>query len=125
MLQDVKEGRVSGKELQKRRKALREESEAAQRTLRDVHARQKALEDETDARADARSAAAQQRLKAMQDQRKNVREKRDTLETERETAREEIKGLQQQESKRFREELEADRKASPSPAGGTGDAKPR
>ena len=124
LVEDVKQGRVSGKELKERRKALQEQAEAAQRALQDVQARQKALANETDDRADAKSEAAQQRLKAMQDKRKDVRENRNSVETERETAREEIKGLQSQENKRFREELKADRKANP-PPGGVDDAKPR
>ena len=125
LLEDVDAGRVSGKELQERRKALREEGEAAQRALQNVQKRQKALADETDAKADATSEAAVQRLKSMRDQRKNVREKRHALETERETAGEELKGLQQQENKRFREELKADRKASPPPPGSADDIKSR
>jgi hypothetical protein len=123
--EDVAAGRVSREELQKRQKALREESEAVQRALQDVRERQKALNDESDAQADARSKAVQQRLKAMDDKRHNVTEKRHTLETESESMRKEMKGLQTQENKRFREELKADRKANPQPSGSSDDSKSR
>ncbi len=125
LLNDVNAENVSNKDLQERRKALREEGEAAQRALQDVRDRQKALENEVDAQADARTDTAVQRLKATQEQRKNVREKRNALETERDTAGEELKNMQQQENKRFLEELKSDRNAGPNPSGSTDDSKSR
>jgi hypothetical protein len=123
--EDVEAGRVSRDELQKRRKALNEESEAAQRALQNVRERQKALNDEADAQTDARSKAIQQRLNAMDDKRHNVTEKRHGVETESESMREEMKGLQKQENKRFRDELKADRKATPQPSTSSDDSKSR
>ena len=123
--EDVEAGRVSRDELKKRQAALREENKAAQSALEDVRARQKALNDEADARADAKSNALRQRLNATDEKRHAVTEKRHAVETESESMREETKALQNQENKRFRDELKADRKANPPSSANPDGAKPR
>ena len=116
--EDITAGRVSADEAKARGKALREESKAARRALDDAQRKGRALQDESDARAEARNKAAQERLQATQQQRNDVREKRKALEQERDSTHEDMKTLQQQENKRFREELKADRKAGrAAPAG--------
>jgi len=107
--EDVKSGRVTGAELRQRRKALQEEAEAVAQAQADVERRRRALQDATDARIDERFKATQERQQALHEQQLDVRGKRKALEAERDSTGAEIKTLQQQENRRYRDELKADR----------------
>ena len=107
--EDVKTGQITRPELRERRRALREKVKALAEAQESIKQQRKALEEFSDAKIDERFKAAQERQKAMHDQVLDARGKRKSLEEERESTAEEMKALQQQEGKRYREELKKDR----------------
>ncbi|HEY8023348.1 MAG TPA: FecR domain-containing protein [Burkholderiaceae bacterium] len=86
------------------------EAVAAQRALRkDIQAARRALHDSNIAAIDARQQAALDQLNAMHARHREVREKGIDLMNERESMQQEIRSLFEQEQKRYRDELNADR----------------
>jgi FecR protein len=114
--EDLKSGQITRPDLRDRRKALQEKDKTLAQMLESIKQQRKAMEEFTDAKIDQRFNAAQERQKALHDQALDARGKRKSLEEEREATTEEMKALQQQEAKRYREELKKDRTSGDSSA---------
>jgi hypothetical protein len=114
--EDLKSGQITRPDLRDRRKALQEKDKTLAQMQESIKQQRKALEEFTDAKIDERFNAAQERQKALHDQVLDARGKRKSLGEEREATTEEMKALQQQEAKRYREELKKDRTSGDSSA---------
>jgi DNA repair exonuclease SbcCD ATPase subunit len=114
----VKTGQITRPELRERRKALRDKEARLQAMQEDIKQKRKELQESSDARVDERFNATEERRKALHDQELEARAKRKSLEEERESAAKEMKTLQGEENKRYREELKADRKGATPPDAG-------
>jgi len=113
---DFKAGRVSVQEARVRRRELASRQKALAAEWEGIKQRRKEMAEAGDAALDARFEAEQARQKALHDQVLEAREKRNALEGERESAGKEIRGLRQEEGKRYREELKKDRDGAPASA---------
>ena len=112
---DFKGGRISVQDARKERRELNARQKALAAQWEDIKQRRKDMNEAGDAALDARFEAEQERQKALHDQVLEAREKRKALEAEKDSASKEIRGMQQEENKRYREELKKDRQAPPPP----------
>jgi len=110
---DFKGGRISVQDTRRQRRELNAKQKALAAQWEDIKQRRKDMNESGDAALDARFEAEQARQKALHDQVLEAREKRKALEGERESAAKEIRGMQQEENKRYREELKKDRESAP------------
>ena len=110
---DFKGGRISVQDARKERRELNAKQKALAAQWEDIKQRRKDMNEAGDSALDARFEAEQARQKALHDQVLEAREKRKALESEKESASKEIRGMQQEENKRYREELKKDKESAP------------
>jgi FecR protein len=115
-LQDaLKTGQVTQHDVHTRRVELKQKNEQLAKSWESIKQHRKELQDASDSQVDEQYNAALARAKALHDQQLDAREKRNDLQEERESAAKEVGTMQQQENKRYREELKADKQQGTTP----------
>ncbi len=97
-------------------KAIHDGVEVIRMQRSEVQAMRKSLQDRNVAAAEQRQTEALQQLDALRVKHSEVAAKNVDLQNERESMRDEIRGMIEQEQKRYREELRADREQGALPA---------
>ena len=107
---DFKTGGISVQEAQQRRPAMQAEAARVKQAFDEVDLRRKALQKENDETVDAQFKASQRRQEGLRQQVLEFRDKRETTESERDALKQEVRPLQEQENRRYQDELKADHK---------------